>query len=119
VRVCAHLKVVGAAPVAEDVDKQRTAGAQPAAAAAHEFLVVLHVLKHLNRQDAVVRAWGLRAAGQGAVRMRSCSYVPGACEARRCPLREQGQQGASSRASARYGAAWVWSTALDRVQQHS
>jgi hypothetical protein len=58
----AHLKVVGHAAVRKDVHKQRAARPQPAADAAHELLVVLHVLKALHGYDAVVRAGRLRMA---------------------------------------------------------
>lgn len=56
-----HLKVVWCCFVAEDVHKEGPAWPEPGADAAHELSIVLHVLKHLNRHDTVIRAGSLRA----------------------------------------------------------
>jgi hypothetical protein len=64
--------------VAEDVHEQCPTRPEPRADAPHELSVVLHVLKHLNRHDTVVRAGRLQADSRVASvttvgRMKVCS----------------------------------------------
>ena len=60
------LKVVREAAVHKDVDKEHPARPEPRGDALHEHLVVLHVLKHLDREHAVV--CGGRLEGDHVVR---------------------------------------------------
>jgi len=47
-------EVVGGVPVREDVEEELAAGLEPAGDAPHELAPVLHVLEHLDGDDAVV-----------------------------------------------------------------
>ena len=51
--IASHFVVVGIFTVGEDVHEELAARLQPGGDSAQEFLVVLHVLKHLHRDTAV------------------------------------------------------------------
>ena len=56
--------MVGVLPVSEDMDEQASVGPEPAGDVGQELPVILHVLKHLHRDDPIelpIAAGGLEA----------------------------------------------------------
>lgn len=60
-----HLKVIWVVLMAEDVHKEPSSWLNPCADPPEQLLVVLHVLKHLDRHNTVIHARSLEKQGAG------------------------------------------------------